>query len=90
MENAKEDLAISKIVGDKPIWCGVIPTPNEKYSGFAQIRAHGSPLACIYWQTGAEIHVELAEPLFGLATGQGLVIYDGDRVVGSATVSATE
>jgi tRNA-specific 2-thiouridylase len=31
----------------------------------------------------------LDEPLLGLATGQGLVIYDGDRVVGSATVSAT-
>ena len=36
------------------------------------------------------IVAELDEPLFGLATGQGLVIYDGDRVVGSATVSATK
>jgi len=86
----KEDLAISKIVGEKPIWCGPIPNQNEKYSGFAQVRAHGSPLACTYWQTGDEIQVELTQPLFGLATGQGLVIYDGERVVGSATVSATE
>jgi tRNA-specific 2-thiouridylase len=54
------------------------------------VRAHGSPLACTYLQNGIEIKVELDEPLFGLAAGQGLVIYDGDRVVGSATVARTE
>ena len=86
----KEELAIKKIVGEKPIWCGPIPKLNEKYEGFAQVRAHGSPLPCNFWQNGNEIHVELNDPLFGLATGQGLVIYDGNRVVGSATVSATE
>ena len=86
----KSDLAVKKIAGEKPIWCGLIPEENKKFTGFAQVRAHGAPLPCTYWQTGSEIHVELNEPLFGLATGQGLVIYDGDRVVGSATVCATE
>ena len=86
----REDLAINKIVGEKPIWCGPKPTENTTYRGFAQVRAHGSPLACNYIQNGNEIKVELDEPLYGLATGQGLVIYDGERVVGSATVSATE
>lgn len=86
----KSDLAVKKIAGEKPIWCGPIPEVNKKFTGFAQVRAHGAPLPCAYWQTGSEIHVELNEPLFGLATGQGLVIYDGDRVVGSATVCATE
>ncbi|MFM8235149.1 MAG: aminomethyltransferase beta-barrel domain-containing protein, partial [Actinomycetota bacterium] len=28
-------------------------------------------------------------PIFGLATGQAMVIYDGDRVVGSATIAGT-
>jgi tRNA-specific 2-thiouridylase len=32
----------------------------------------------------------LEEPLLGLATGQAMVIYDGDRVVGSATICETE
>jgi tRNA U34 2-thiouridine synthase MnmA/TrmU len=31
----------------------------------------------------------LDQPVFGLATGQALVIYDGDRVVGSATICET-
>ena len=86
----RENLAVTKIVGTKPIWCGPTPEVNDKLNGFAQVRAHGAPLACTYWQTGNEIHVELDAPLYGLAAGQGLVIYDGDRVVGSATVSATE
>jgi len=85
-----ESLAVSKIVGEKPIWCGPVPTPKTALGGFAQVRAHGSPLACTYSHDGLEIKVELDEPLFGLATGQGLVIYDGDRVVGSATVAQTE
>ena len=60
-----------------------------RYRGFAQVRAHGTPLPCEYRSDGSQIFAELDEPLLGLAAGQGLVIYDGDRVVGSATVSAT-
>ena len=82
-------LSVSSIVGEKPVWCGPVPVANTDHRGFAQVRAHGSPLACTYSHNGLEISVALDEPLFGLATGQGLVIYDGDRVVGSATVSQT-
>ena len=87
---AKEDLAISKIIGEKPIWCGPMPTAQISHRGFAQIRAHGSPLACTYMVSESSIVADLDQPLLGLAAGQGLVIYDGDRVVGSATVSQTE
>ncbi len=86
---AHEALAVTKIVGDRPIWCGPAPAAGPDYRGFAQVRAHGQPLACTYVHDGSEIKVQLDEQLFGLAAGQGLVIYDGDRVVGSATVSET-
>ena len=36
-----------------------------------------------------ELVAELDSPLLGLATGQAMVIYDGDRVVGSATICET-
>ena len=85
-----EELAVNKIVGDKIIWCGKPASANESHRGFAQVRAHGSPLPCTYSHDDIFMSVELDAPLFGLAAGQGLVIYDGDRVVGSATVSATE
>ncbi len=86
---AHEALAVTKIVGDRPIWCGPAPAAGPHHRGFAQVRAHGQPLACTYVHDGSEIKVQLDEQLFGLAAGQGLVIYDGDRVVGSATVSET-
>ena len=86
----KDLLAVSTIVGEKPIWCGRPPVFDISIRGFAQIRAHGAALACSYIATDSSITAILDEPLLGLATGQGLVIFDGDRVVGSATVSATE
>ncbi|MEI8149967.1 MAG: aminomethyltransferase beta-barrel domain-containing protein, partial [Actinomycetes bacterium] len=86
----KDLLAVSTIVGEKPIWCGTPPVFDISLRGFAQIRAHGAALACSYIATETSITAILDEPLLGLATGQGLVIFDGDRVVGSATVSATE
>jgi tRNA-specific 2-thiouridylase len=33
---------------------------------------------------------DVDEPIFGLAPGQAMVIYDGDRVVGSVTISGTK
>ena len=86
---SKESLAVSSITGENSIWCGPKPVEELPLRGFAQIRAHGQPLPCTYIVSADHISVELDDPLLGLATGQGLVIYDEDRVVGSATVSAT-
>ncbi|HET8960694.1 aminomethyltransferase beta-barrel domain-containing protein, partial [Nocardioides sp.] len=36
-----------------------------------------------------EVDIELLEPAEGIAPGQAAVVYDGTRVVGSATISAT-
>jgi len=87
---AHKDLAVKKIVGERAIWCGPTPSESTAHRGFAQVRAHGAPIACTYSHLDGHIKAELDEPIFGLATGQGLVIYDVDRVVGSATVCATE
>ena len=87
----KEELAISKIIGAKAIWCGAKPSQNWQ-TGFVQVRAHGSALPAKYRAIGSHgegLEVELNEPLLGVANGQAAVIYDGDRVVGSATISET-
>jgi tRNA-uridine 2-sulfurtransferase len=36
------------------------------------------------------VEVELLEPAYGIAPGQAAVIYDGTRVVGSATIARTD
>ena len=84
-----EALAVNKIVGQPPIWCGPTPEINKVYKGFAQVRAHGEPLPTQYQFDGTHLIADLDQPVFGLATGQALVIYDNDRVVGSATISET-
>jgi tRNA-specific 2-thiouridylase len=85
---AREDLAVNSMRGEKPIFCGpeVGAAPAR---GFVQVRAHGAALDCTYYLDGAHLVAELDEPLLGLATGQAMVIYDGDRVVGSATICET-
>ena len=87
----RDSLAIKKITGERAIWCGPVAIP-EKTRGFVQVRAHGEAHPCSYWSenSGSGLVAELDEPIFGLATGQAMVIYDGDRVVGSATIAGTE
>jgi tRNA-specific 2-thiouridylase len=82
-------LAVSTISATPPTWCGPIPEVNKSLRGFAQVRAHGAPLACDYKFDGTNLIANLDEPVFGLATGQALVIYDNDRVVGSGTICET-
>ena len=84
----REDLAVTSMVGERVIVCG--PAISEgHHRGFVQVRAHGAPLDCTYIYDGSSLRAELDAPLLGLATGQAMVIYDGDRVVASATISET-
>jgi tRNA-specific 2-thiouridylase len=55
----------------------------------AQVRAHGVPLPARARLSGDRLVVDLDEPVRGLAAGQAVVLYDGTRVIGSATVDAT-
>jgi tRNA-specific 2-thiouridylase len=85
---SREDLAISEISGVDVKWCGPI-SPIGEHRGLAQVRAHGAPLPCHYRWDGQRLSAVLDQPLFGLAPGQALVIYEGDRAVGSATIDWT-
>ena len=53
-----------------------------------QLRAHGEayPATVI---PGDGLRIALAEPARGVARGQAAVFYDGDTVLGSATIAAT-
>ena len=86
---SREDLAIREISGVDVKWCGPIAERGE-HRGLAQVRAHGAPLACSYHWDGERLSATLDSPLFGLAPGQALVIYEGARAVGSATIDWTK
>jgi tRNA-specific 2-thiouridylase len=55
----------------------------------AQLRAHGEALPCVVEAAGDVLAVRLLAPARGVAPGQAVVLYDGDRVVGSATIDST-
>jgi tRNA-specific 2-thiouridylase len=53
------------------------------------LRAHGSEHRAVVSVRDGEVDIELRDPAEGIAPGQAAVVYDGTRVVGSATISAT-
>jgi tRNA-specific 2-thiouridylase len=54
-----------------------------------QLRAHGAEHRAVVAVTGDRVDIELLEPASGIAPGQAAVVYDGTRVVGSATIEMT-
>jgi len=56
----------------------------------AQVRAHGEEVPATAWADGNDedrVEVRLRRRIRGVAPGQSVVLYDGTRVVGSATIS---
>jgi tRNA-specific 2-thiouridylase len=83
----RERLAVHRLSGIRPRWCGTVPTRLE---GTVQLRAHGDEHRAVVTVEDDRVEVELLDLAYGIAPGQAAVIYDGTRVVGSATISATE
>jgi tRNA-specific 2-thiouridylase len=83
----REALAVDHVSGSRPRWCGA--PPEGALDGTVQLRAHGSEHRAAVRVDGAEVSIELLDPAEGIAPGQSAVFYDGTRVVGSCTITAT-
>jgi tRNA-specific 2-thiouridylase len=90
----REALDVHEITGERPLWL------TEPLSGprdcEVQLRAHGEVFGCTVsvegdeGNEGATVRIRLREPAKGVAKGQAAVLYDGDVVLGSATIAATD
>ena len=78
-------LDVDLIHADRPRWCGRVP--GGIVEGTVQIRAHGDPVDAVVQINDADVVASLRSTVRGVAPGQALVIYDGTRVVGSATIT---
>ncbi|MFB7668435.1 tRNA 2-thiouridine(34) synthase MnmA [Kitasatospora sp. NPDC056138] len=83
-----EGLDVLALTAIKPRWCGAEPVGENEYT--AQLRAHGEEVPVTASLADGELRVRLAAPARGIAPGQAVVLYDGTRVVGSATIATTE
>ena len=80
-----ELLGVDVITGDHARWCG--PAPEGVVSVGAQVRAHGEEVPAAAWADGGQVEVRLERRIRGVSPGQSVVLYDGTRVVGTATIS---
>ncbi len=83
-------LDIDVIEAINPRWSG--PLPEDGQDVHVQIRAHGEALpARVNLSVNEDgddiVTMTLQDHLRGVAAGQAAVLYDGTRVIGSATIS---
>jgi tRNA-uridine 2-sulfurtransferase len=83
-----EGLDVTEIAATRPVWTGC-PPPAEPVDCLVQLRAHGEVHACTARRDGDMVRIRLHRPARGVARGQAAVLYAGDTVLGSATISGT-
>ena len=65
--------------------------PELPRTGLAQLRAHAQPTAAEWRATDSDhVTVRFAQPQVGVAPGQSLVLYDGDKVIAGGEIAAAE
>ncbi|MGD0935654.1 MAG: tRNA 2-thiouridine(34) synthase MnmA [Streptosporangiaceae bacterium] len=83
-----EELDVRDITAQRPVWTGCDPLTTPRECG-VQLRAHGEVYRCEARLDGDALQITLAQPARGVAAGQTAVLYDGDTVLGGATISVT-
>jgi tRNA-uridine 2-sulfurtransferase len=84
----RDALAVSMISGIRPTWTG--QPPGTELAGEVQVRAHGLAMPANVRVHADGLQVVLESATSGVAPGQAVVLYEGSRVIGSATISATQ
>ncbi|HEX3958853.1 MAG TPA: aminomethyltransferase beta-barrel domain-containing protein, partial [Trebonia sp.] len=82
------DLEVRDITAQHSVWTGCDPL-IEPRECLIQLRAHGAVYPSVAHLDGDDLRITLTEPARGVAAGQTAVLYDGDTVLGSATITAT-
>ncbi len=83
-----EALEVSEITAARPVWSGCEP-PGTPIEAEVQLRAHGEVHQATCCLEDGALRIRLHRTARGVARGQAAVLYDGDIVLGSATISAT-
>jgi tRNA-uridine 2-sulfurtransferase len=83
-----EALEADEIEADRPVWSGCRPPAETgKLDCLVQLRAHGQVHQATARMDGDILRISLNGPARGVARGQAAVLYDGDTVLGSATIT---
>lgn len=80
-------LNVDTIEATDVIWLSAKDEYPQQFEAKVQMRAHAKPTQCQIQVHDDKVVASLAETVRGIAAGQSMVIYDGTRVVGQATIS---
>lgn len=81
----RDDLARHELLADRLNW--LIDDPPRRFKCQAKIRYLHMPTAVEIEQLGDDrMQVHFASPQYGVAPGQAIVLYDGDRVLGGGWI----
>ena len=82
-----EALGVDEVVAVTPRWCG--DAPAGPIECLAQYRAHGTAVPAVVDVADGAVTARFQSAQHGVAPGQAIVLYDGSRVIGSATIDRT-
>jgi tRNA-specific 2-thiouridylase len=82
-----EMLTVDEIEAGPVVWTSGL-TPETDFECSVQLRAHGMVSHAHVRVEDGSVVATLHESQRGVAAGQALVMYDGDRVLGSATITS--
>ncbi len=81
-------LDVHEIVAERPVWTGCAPLTQPR-DCLVQLRAHGAAHPATATAEDGLLRIRLRGAARGVAKGQAAVLYDGDVVLGSGTITAT-
>jgi tRNA-specific 2-thiouridylase len=80
-------LDVDEVTAASPVWTRQVP--DRQFDCSVQLRAHGMRSAATVTITDDGVVARLEQSQRGVAAGQALVMYDDDRVIGSATIASS-
>jgi tRNA-specific 2-thiouridylase len=79
-------LDADEVVAERPLW--TVNQPGDRFECAVQLRAHGMVTPATVHVGDGTLTARLHGTQRGIAAGQALVMYDGDVVLGSATIAS--
>jgi tRNA-specific 2-thiouridylase len=84
----REALAVRELTADRCNW--LVDSLPDELRGRVKIRyLHEGADATVHRLEGDRLRVEFDEPQYGVAPGQAVVVYDGDRVLGGGWIESS-
>src|SRR5262249_14658950 len=84
----RELLAADVVTAERLVWTSGRPAAGGQFDCAVQLRAHGMTSPATVNVDGTSVEAELRVAQQGVAPGQALVMYDGEVVLASATITS--